>query len=43
MGTTVEFHCHECDHKFTITVDNEYGTYEFVRCPHCESAMTTLA
>lgn len=39
----VTFTCHDCDGSFTVGVDNEWGTYEFVRCPACGSAKTTLA
>ncbi|MFB6129393.1 MAG: hypothetical protein ABEJ28_01060 [Salinigranum sp.] len=38
-----EYHCHECDRPFKTTIENDYGTYEFRRCPHCGSAKTTLA
>lgn len=37
------FTCHDCDCSFIVGVDNEWGTYEFVRCPACGSAKTTLA
>ena len=38
-----EYHCHECGREFVADVENDYGTYEFRRCPYCESAKTTLA
>jgi DNA-directed RNA polymerase subunit RPC12/RpoP len=38
-----EYHCHACGERFSADVENEYGTYEFGRCPNCESAKTTLA
>jgi len=39
----VEYYCHECQQQFLTEVENDYGTYEFRRCPHCDSAKTTLA
>lgn len=38
-----DYYCHECERGFSAEVDNEYGTYEFRRCPRCGSAKTTLA
>ncbi len=34
----VAFTCHDCDGSFTVGVDNEWGTYEFVRCPAFDAA-----
>jgi len=39
----IVFMCHECGDSFTAGVDNEWGTYEFIRCPACGSAKTTRA
>lgn len=41
-GVMVEYYCHECDQPFFAEVENDYGTYEFRRCPQCGSAKTTL-
>jgi len=37
------FSCHECGKSFDAAVANQWGMYEFVRCPNCGSARTTLA
>lgn len=37
------YYCHTCTARFTVELTNEYGTYEFHRCPECDSAKTTLA
>lgn len=37
-----DYYCHTCKRQFFAEVENEYGTYEFRRCPHCGSAKTTL-
>lgn len=37
------YQCHECGERFSASIENQYGAYEFVRCPNCESAKTTLA
>jgi len=39
----LDYYCHDCDLRFRAEVDTDYGTYEFGRCPHCDSARTTLA
>lgn len=36
------YHCHACGHSFSVTLENDYGTYEFERCPRCGSGKTTL-
>jgi DNA-directed RNA polymerase subunit RPC12/RpoP len=36
------YYCHDCDEPFEAAIDNQWGTYEFVRCPTCEGARTTL-
>jgi DNA-directed RNA polymerase subunit RPC12/RpoP len=38
-----DYRCHSCKQQFFAEVENDYGTYEFKRCPHCGSAKTTLA
>lgn len=38
----IRFTCHACRTSFDGEVDNEWGMYEFLRCPVCESARTTL-
>lgn len=37
-----EYNCHACGQPFDADVENEFGTYEFRRCPNCGSAKTTL-
>lgn len=37
------FYCHDCDDSFEADIDNQWGTYEFNRCPVCGSGRTTLA
>jgi DNA-directed RNA polymerase subunit RPC12/RpoP len=39
----LEFYCHGCSNRFSAPIENDYGTYEFNRCPDCGSAKTTLA
>lgn len=39
----ITFTCHECNDSFDAEVENPWGTYEFIRCPVCGSARTTLA
>jgi DNA-directed RNA polymerase subunit RPC12/RpoP len=39
----VEFRCHTCGGLFETETENQWGTYEFVRCPACGSGRTTLA
>jgi DNA-directed RNA polymerase subunit RPC12/RpoP len=36
------YRCHDCDTTFAIDLGNDYGTYEFRRCPACGSGKTTL-
>ncbi len=38
-----DYRCHACGREFFDEGENDYGTYEFERCPHCGSAKTTLA
>jgi DNA-directed RNA polymerase subunit RPC12/RpoP len=38
----VEYRCHACGETFPVDLANDYGTYEFRRCPTCGSAKTTL-
>ena len=38
-----DYYCHGCGREFLVDVENDYGTYEFRRCPRCGSAKTTLA
>ena len=38
-----DYYCHGCGQQFFVEAENEYGTYEFRRCPYCDSAKTTLA
>ncbi len=42
MSVKAAYLCHACGTRFTATVSNSYGTYEFRRCPNCDSAKTTL-
>lgn len=45
LGGSVKasFTCHSCGNTFDTDVENQWGMYEFVRCPDCGSAKTTLA
>lgn len=38
-----DYHCHDCGQSFTVETENDYGAYEFTRCPYCGSGKTTLA
>lgn len=38
-----EYYCHTCERSFEVEIENDYGTYEFRRCPYCDGAKTTLA
>jgi len=40
--TRTRFACHACGATFAAEVRNEWGLYEFVRCPRCGGARTTL-
>lgn len=39
----VRFVCHDCGEEFDVDVDNRWDIYEFMCCPACGSARTTLA
>jgi DNA-directed RNA polymerase subunit RPC12/RpoP len=39
----VGFECHNCGAGFEDETENQWGMYEFVRCPACGSAKTTLS
>lgn len=39
----LKYHCYECGETFSAEVENDYNTYEFGRCPNCNSGKTTLA
>lgn len=38
-----DYYCHRCHRAFGAALENEWGMYEFKRCPRCGSARTTLA